>query len=129
MCRRTFSKVEIYWNTLHYIFFIGHTHTHTFDYEFYYVFRIWILNCIVNMLIFFKNGQILYENDKISKITQIIKKSCVAILDNILCNLAKFQLSRSFWTWVISNFVKYQKIAILRFCQFFHPNWSKFSRL
>ena len=48
---------------------------------------------------FLKNGQILDVNGKISKNTQIIKKRCVAILDNIMLhNLAKFQLSRSFWT-------------------------------
>ena len=75
-------------------------------------------------------GQILGENVKNSKNTKIIKKCLDAILDNIiLYNLAKFQLSRSFWTWVISIFVKYQKIAILRFWPFFHQNWSKFSRL
>ena len=50
--------------------------------------------------------------------------------DNIIVhNLANFQLSISFWTWVTSIFVKYQKIAILRFWPFFHQNWSKFSRL
>ena len=75
-------------------------------------------------------GQILGENVKNSKNTKIIKKCRDAILDNIILhNLAKFQLSRSFWTWVISIFVKYQKIAILRFWPFFHQNWSKFSRL
>ena len=79
---------------------------------------------------FLKNGQIFDENGKISKNTQIIKKRRVAILDNIMLhNLVKFQLSRSFWTWVISIFVKYQKIAILRFWPFFHQNWSKFSKL
>ena len=68
-------------------------------------------------------GQIFDEDGKIFKNTKIIKERSVAILDNIMLhNLAKFQLSRSFWTWVISNFVKYQKMAILRFCQFFHPN-------
>ena len=77
-----------------------------------------------------KNCQILGENAKNSKNTNIIKKCRDAILDNIIIhNLAKFQLSRSFWTWVISIFVKYQKIAILRFWPFFHQNWSKFSRL
>ena len=75
-------------------------------------------------------GQILDENGKIFKNAQIIKNRRVAILDNIILhNLAKFQLSRSFWTWVISIFVKYLKIAILRFWQFFHLNWSKFSKL
>ena len=75
-------------------------------------------------------GQILDENGKIFKNAQIIKNPRVAILDNIILhNLAKFQLSRSFWTWVISIFVKYLKIAILRFWQFFHLNWSKFSKL
>ena len=39
-----------------------------------------------------RNGQILGENGKISINTHIIKKRCVAILDNImLYNLAKFQ--------------------------------------
>ena len=75
-------------------------------------------------------GQILDENGKIFKNAQIIKNRRVAILDNIILhNLAKFQLSRSFWAWVISIFVKYLKIAILRFWQFFHLNWSKFSKL
>ena len=75
-------------------------------------------------------GQILDENGKIFKNAQIIKNRRVAILDNIILhNLAKFQLSRSFWTWVISIFIKYLKIAILRFWQFFHLNWSKFSKL
>ena len=75
-------------------------------------------------------GQILDKNGKIFKNAQIIKNRRVAILDNIILhNLAKFQLSRSFWTWVISIFVKYLKIAILRFWQFFHLNWSKFSKL
>ena len=75
-------------------------------------------------------GQILDKNGKIFKNAQIIKNRRVAILDNIILhNLAKFQLSRSFWTWVISIFVKYLKIAILRFLQFFHLNWSKFSKL
>ena len=61
-------------------------------------------------------GQILDKNGKIFKNAQIIKNRRVAILDNIILhNLAKFQLSRSFWTWVISIFVKYLKIAILRF--------------
>ena len=74
-------------------------------------------------------GQILDENGKIFENAQIIKNRCVAILDiAILHNLAKFQLSRLFWTWVISNFLKYLKIAILRFLQFFHLNWSKFSK-
>ena len=60
-------------------------------------------------------GQILCENVKNSKNTKIIKKCRDAILDNIILhNLAKVQLSRSFWTWVISIFVKYQKITILR---------------
>ena len=75
-------------------------------------------------------GQILDKNGKIFKNAQIIKNRRVAILDNIILhNLAKFQLSRSFWTWVISIFVKYLKIAILRFWQFFPLNWSKFSKL
>ena len=75
-------------------------------------------------------GQILDKNGKIFKNAQIIKNRRVAILDNIILhNLAKFQLSRSIWTWVISIFVKYLKIAILRFWQFFHLNWSKFSKL
>ena len=74
-------------------------------------------------------GQILDENCKIFKNAQIIKNRFVAILDIIILhNLAKFQLSRSFWIWVISNFVKYQKMALLRFWQFFHLNWSKFSK-
>ena len=55
-----------------------------------------------------KNGQILGENVQNSKNTKINKKCRDAILDNIILhNLAKFQLSRSFWTWVISIFVKY----------------------
>ena len=75
-------------------------------------------------------GQILDKNGKIFKNAQIIKNRRVAILDNIILhNLAKFQLSRSFWAWVISIFVKYLKIAILRFWQFFPLNWSKFSKL
>ena len=75
-------------------------------------------------------GQILDKTGKIFKNAQIIKNRRVAILDNIILhNLAKFQLSRSFWTWVISIFVKYLKIAILRFWQFFHLNCSKFSKL
>ena len=75
-------------------------------------------------------GQILDKNGKIFKNAQIIKNRRVAILDIIILhNLAKFQLSRSFWAWVISIFVKYLKIAILRFWQFFHLNWSKFSKL
>ena len=75
-------------------------------------------------------GQILDKNGKIFKNAQVIKNRRVAILDNIILhNLAKFQLSRSFWTWVISIFVKYQKIAIWRFWPFFHQNWSKFSKL
>ena len=42
-------------------------------------------------------GQILGENVKNSKNTEIIKKCLDAILDNIILhNLAKFQLSRSF---------------------------------
>ena len=40
---------------------------------------------------FLKNGQILDENGKISKNSQIIKKRCVAILDNIMLhNFTKF---------------------------------------
>ena len=67
-------------------------------------------------------GQILGENIKNSKITKIIKKCLDAILDNIILhNLAKFQLSRSFWTWVISIFVRYQKITI---CSSLFSWWS-----
>ena len=74
--------------------------------------------------------QIFEENINFSKITQIIKKSCDWILDNIILhNLATFQLCRSFYTWVISIFVKYQKIAFLLFWTFFHIKWSKVTKL
>ena len=61
------------------------------------------------------------------KLLKLLKKCRNAILDDmIFYNLAIFQLSRSFWTWVIFIFLKYQKIAILCFLVFSHLKWSIF---
>ena len=73
-------------------------------------------------------GQILNENcnQKYSN----HQKRRVQILHNIIVhNLAKFQLSRSFWTWVISIFVRYQEIKIFCFWPFLHLNWPEFCKL
>ena len=70
------------------------------------------------------------KTSKSHRIIKLSKKSHDVILDSIiLLNLDKFKLSRSFWTWVISIFVKYQKLAILCFWPIFDLHWSHFFKL
>ena len=121
-------------NIAGYVQSFGHfaNFVHNFGHISIVLFIIWVILEIFSFLFKFDHLKIAKFWKKLQNFQKysIIEKLIAAISDNIILhNLVKFQLSRSFWTWVISNFVKYQKMAILRFCQFFHPNWSKFSIL